>query len=201
MPGVETGTTSSPTPHNKPPPPPPPPPPPAQWNPGDEKSPPVSHSDPTGSGPPAPPVPNNHTSVDTASLDLFAKNMTALVTPLNNLMPTLKAVDVQPGAFYHADQIRTQINGPSGDAGLKSQYQKVIGDLVQTLTDLSTSATTMSGKYKDTEALNSTNATDLGNYFQIPQSDYSSMMTDSGASGSGGSPPPPSSPPPPPAGK
>lgn len=173
-------------PPSPPPPPPSPPPPTGPWSPSDAPNA-ASHNNPSGSGPAAPPVPDGKTSVDTPSLDLFATNMNALIAPLRTAYSALDNVNVQPGAFYHADQIRSQINGPNGDAGLKSQYQKVISDLVQGLSDIGDAVNQMKQKYKSTEDLNGASATDLQNDFQTVQGDFSTMMSDASGSGSPGS--------------
>jgi hypothetical protein len=155
---------------------PPPPPPPVEWKPGDDHNPGPQHSNPNGSGPTPP------TTVDTPSLDAFATYMGELIPTLNNLLPDLKLVDVQPGAFYHADQIRAVINGLNADAGLKNKFTLVIADLVQGLTDIQTAVTTMSSKYKSTEDVNNMSVTDLQNEFQTVQSDFTTLMNDAGGS-------------------
>jgi len=156
------------------------PPPPSEWTPSDDTTPGSQHQNPSGTGPTPP------TSVHTPSLDAFATYMGELVTPLNNLLPELAAVDVQPGAFYHADVIRATINGLNGDAGLKSKFSNVIADLVSALTDIQTAITEMSTKYKNTEDLNNVSVTDLQQDFQNVQADFTLLMNDaSGSSGSG----------------
>jgi hypothetical protein len=160
-------------------------PPPPEWTqPANDPNLPAGHSVPSGGGPTPP------TQVDTTTLDAFAKYMGDLVPFLNNLIPDLNLVNVQPGAFYHADQIRTVINGLNGDAGLKSRFQSVISDLVQGLTDIQTAVTEMSTKYKSTEELNNMSSDDLTKEFQSVQADFSALMNDAGnpgaKSGSGG---------------
>jgi hypothetical protein len=177
---------NKPSPPAPPPPPPPPPAPTGPWSPSDAPNS-SSQGNPSGNGPAAPAVPGGKTSVDTPSLDLFATNMNALIAPLKTAYTTLDNVNVQPGAFFHADTIRTQINGPNGTTGLKSQYQKVISDLVQGLSDVNDAVTQMKQKYKSTEDLNGASATDLQTDFQTVQSDFSTMMSDASGSGSSSS--------------
>ena len=156
----------------------PPPLPAVEWTPADDKNPGPGHDVPSGNGPAAP------TSVDTPSLDVFATYMSELIPTLNALIPDLNLVNVQPGAFYHADQIRNVINGLNGDAGLKSRFGQVITDLVQGLTDIQTAVTEMSTKYKSAEDLNKMSSDDLTKEFQTVQSDFSALMNDAAASGS-----------------
>jgi hypothetical protein len=151
-------------------------PPPVEWNQGDNKNQGPQKSNPTGGGPAAP------TSVDTPTLDAFANYMSELIPSLNRLVPDLNLVDVQPGAFYHADQIRTVINGLNGDTGLKARFQQVIADLVQGLTDIQTAVTEMSNKYKSTEDVNNMSVNDLQTEFQAVQSDFSTLMSDAAGS-------------------
>jgi hypothetical protein len=156
----------------------PPPPPPVEWTPGDDTNPGPTQQNPSGSGPGMP------TSVDTPSLDAFATYMGELIPTLNALLPGLNLVNVQPGAFYHADQIRELINGLNGDSGLKSRFTQVISDLVQGLTDIQTAVNEMSTKYQGTEDLNNMSVTDLQNDFQQVEGDFSSLMSDAGSTGS-----------------
>jgi hypothetical protein len=145
--------------------------------------------DPSGGAPTAPAIPGK-TSVDTPSLDLFAANLNELITPLKQAYSDLEDVDVQPGAFYHADQIRNQINGVDGTSGLKSQYQQVLTDLVTGLTDTVAAVQKMSRKYSSVEDLNKASAADVQSDLTTASGDFSQMMSDAasgGASSSGGS--------------
>src|SRR4051812_16834352 len=67
-----------------------------------------------------PPVPggdgHNGTSVSTPSLDLFATNIDLLIQPVRDVAAALTDVSVAPGAFYHANVMRTSVNGPNADA-------------------------------------------------------------------------------------
>jgi len=158
--------------------PPAPPPTPVSWNSKtDDKTPGATHNNPNGAGPAAPPVPGV-TSVNTTALANFSTYIGELIPPIKALVQELTGVDVQPGAFYDADQIRTVINGLNDDAGLKSSYTKIIGDLVQGLTDIQTALGQMATKYTTTDELNKATVTDLQNDFQTVQSDFTSMMSD-----------------------
>jgi hypothetical protein len=157
----------------------PPPPPPTEWTPDDDKNPGSTHQNPSG-GTVTPP-----TAVDTPSLDNFATYVGELIPTVKALIPTLKLINVQPGAFYHADEIRNSINGLNGDAGLKGKFLQVVGDLAQALTDLQGAVNDMSTKYKNAEDLNNSSVSDLQNKFQSVQSDFNSLITDAGGSGSG----------------
>jgi hypothetical protein len=155
-----------------------PPPPPISWQNSDDKAPGPSNADPNASSLPALGVPNGRTTADTATLDLFAKNINAMIPQVQGLTSQLNDVDVQPGAFYHADAIRAQINGLNGDSGLKAAYLKVVGDLAQGLSDINTAVVQMSAKYQTTEDLNKASATDLQTAFQNPTSDFGAIGTD-----------------------
>ena len=158
-----------------------PPPPPTEWTKDDDKNPGETKQHPNGPGPTTP------TSVHTPSLDAFANYMGELVAPLNLLLPELAAVDVQPGAFYHADVIRATINGLNGNDGLKSKFSNVISDLVDALGDIQTAITEMSTKYKSTEDLNKVSVTDLQKDFQSVQGDFTTLMNDASGNSSGSS--------------
>ncbi|MEW2520815.1 hypothetical protein [Actinacidiphila alni] len=120
------------------------------------------------------------TSVDTPSMTLFADNIGKLVPPTQAASKKLEPISVAPGAFYHADQIRTKVSGLNGDAGLKSQYVKVLADLAQGLGDLRDGVTQLAAKYTSLEDANSMTATDLQTAMQSATGDFTALLTDSG---------------------
>jgi hypothetical protein len=151
---------------------------------------------PSGSGPPAPPVP---TSVDTDSLTTFASNVQALIAPVEAARTQIQGTSVQPGAFYHADVMRSAINGSgsgsgSSSPGLAAQYEKVLTDLANGLTDVHTAVTSLANKYTSTEELNSMSASDLQTTMSDAVGDFNSLITDDGGSPASPSPSSSSSP-------
>jgi hypothetical protein len=123
------------------------------------------------------------TSVDTASLDTFADNIDLLIAPTKTASTTLGTVSVAPGAFYHANEMRTTVNGPNADAGLKEQYIKTLSDLGQGLADLRDGVRQLSAKYTTVEDANTMTATDFQTAMSSSQGDFTQMMTDAGGSG------------------
>jgi hypothetical protein len=161
-------------------------PPPIQWSSSDANRPPDKPK-PSGTGPIPPKVPGGdgkgNTSVDTPSLDVFVENVKSLLTPVNDLLTTIKGMPaVQPGAFYHADVIRSNINGDSGDGGLKSKYRSVVTDLGNGLTDLHEAIHGLSLKYKSTEEANKGTADDVTRALNGSQSYFGGIITDAGGS-------------------
>jgi hypothetical protein len=136
---------------------------------------------PTGTGS------GSGTSVDTISLDRFADNIDAMIQPTATAGTTLKTVSVAPGAFYHANQMRSSVNGPNGDAGLKEQYIKTLSDLGQGLADLRDGIRQLSTTYTNIEDANTMKATDFQTAMSSSQGDFTQMMTDAGGSGGSGS--------------
>ncbi len=168
------------------------PPPVSEWTPGDANHPP-DHPLPKGSGPQPPKIPGGdgkgHTSVDTPSLDLFVSNMGALGPPVSALITKMQTmIPVQPGAFYHADQIRAAISGDNGDGGLQHRYRLVATDLNNGLVALRDAIKTLSAKYKTTEDLNKGTAHDVQQALSSVSGSFGGVVTDAG----GGSAPPPS---------
>ncbi|MEV7393539.1 MULTISPECIES: hypothetical protein [unclassified Streptomyces] len=131
--------------------------------------------------------PGSGTSVDTPSMLLFADNIDKLIQPTRDAAGVLQKVQVEPGAFYHANQIRTKVNGPNADAGLKEQYIKVFQDLAQGLGDLRDGVKALAQQYTTLEDAGHMKATDLQNAMQTTTSDFTSLVTDAGGSGSGAS--------------
>ncbi|WP_146214582.1 hypothetical protein [Streptomyces sp. ICBB 8177] len=137
---------------------------------------------PGGSG-----APGSGTSVDTPSMLLFADNVDKLIQPAKDAATKLQGVQAEPGAFYHANQIRTKVNGLNADSGLKEQYIKVFQDLAQGLGDLRDGVKQLAQKYTTLEEAGTMKATDLQNAMQSTDSDFTTMMTDAGGTaGSGG---------------
>ncbi len=137
-----------------------------------------------------PPVPSftgstgTGTSVDTDPMDVFADNIGKLITPTTSASTVLQAVSVQPGAFYHANQMRISVNGPNADDGLKEKYIQTLSDLGQGLADLQLGIQQLSAKYKTVEDANTMTAKDFQTAMSTSQGDFTQMMTDSGGSSS-----------------
>ncbi|MGW5651284.1 hypothetical protein [Streptomyces humi] len=134
-----------------------------------------------------PPVPggdgHNGTSVSTPSLDLFANNIDLLIQPVRDVATGLSDVAVAPGAFYHANKMRTTVNGANADDGLKKSYGDALSALVRGLTDLRDGVRGLSRKYATTEDANSMTAQDLADAFTTTTADFNTMMTSNGGSG------------------
>jgi hypothetical protein len=133
----------------------------------------------------APPVPSHDssgkgTTVDTPSLDLFADNIDQLIAPVHQAREALNGVSVQPGAFYHANQMRISVNGANGDDGLKKQYYKVLTDLATGLADIRDGVRKLSAKYTTIEDANKITANDLSTDFDSSSSDFNGLITDAG---------------------
>ncbi|MCX4817819.1 hypothetical protein OG601_45305 [Streptomyces sp. NBC_01239] len=134
-----------------------------------------------------PPVPggdgHNGTSVSTPSLDLFATNIDLLIQPVRDVATALTDVSVAPGAFYHANVMRTSVNGPNADAGLKKSYGDALTALVRGLTDLRDGVKGLSHKYATTEDANGMTAQDLADALTTTTADFNTVMTSNGGTG------------------
>ncbi|GAA4794609.1 hypothetical protein [Streptomyces ziwulingensis] len=133
-----------------------------------------------------PPVPGGDgqggTSVSTPSLDLFASHIDLLIQPVRDVATGLDEVAVAPGAFYHANVMRSTVNGPNADGGLKKSYGSALSALVRGLTDLRDGARTLSRKYATAEEDNSLTAADLADAMTSATADFNTMMTSNGGS-------------------
>jgi hypothetical protein len=125
------------------------------------------------------------TSVDTPSMKLFADNIDKLIAPTQAAAKKLDPINVAPGAFYHADQIRTKVNGLNADDGLKAQYGKVLADLVQGLGDLRDGVRQLASNYATLEDANKMTSTDLDKAMQSTSGDFTVLLTDAGGSTGG----------------
>jgi hypothetical protein len=119
----------------------------------------------------APPVPKNsgggshETTVSTPSMEVFAKLIGQLIAPVQQCQQALKGVDVRPGAFYHANLMRSKVSGGGGESGgAKGAYIKVLDDLADGLTDLCNGIRSMSKVYDSTEEANKMGAKELDEY-------------------------------------
>ncbi|MFD8542564.1 hypothetical protein [Streptomyces sp. NPDC059649] len=139
-----------------------------------------------------PPVPSGSgdhagaTRVDTPSMTMFADNIDKLIKPTADAAAALKHISVAPGAFYHANQVRTKVNGPNADAGLKEQYIKVLADLGQGLGDLRDGIKQLAQKYTTVEEAGKMSAKDLQNAMQASKGDFTTLSNDAGGAGGGG---------------
>ncbi|WP_405746025.1 hypothetical protein OG422_25520 [Streptomyces sp. NBC_01525] len=138
-----------------------------------------------------PPVPKGSsgsggTSVDTPSMELFASNIERLISAVQKAGDVLGNVSVAPGAFYHANQIRTKVSGANSDSGLKDAYVKVLADLASGLTDLRDGVRQLSQKYKSIEDANGMKSKDLQDAMESATADFNAMMSDNGGSGAAG---------------
>src|SRR5262249_12078810 len=107
--------------------------------------------------------------------------------PVNQAKKDLQTLEsLAPGAFYHANKIREEINGGNGDAGLKALYEKVLNDLANALTDLANGAKSLSKKYKTLDDAATMVAKDLSDAMDPANADFSTMMSDAGGSGAAG---------------
>jgi hypothetical protein len=123
------------------------------------------------------------TTVDTDALDLFATNMDALLKPVQDALTFLQDhTDVRAGAFYHGNTIRTNLNGPNADGGLKKAVGLVLSDLAQGITDIATGVRAISAKYKSIHDDTVLKATDVQTYMQKAQGDFDALVKDGGGS-------------------
>ncbi|MEW2625027.1 hypothetical protein [Streptomyces sp. NPDC048106] len=122
--------------------------------------------------------------MNTASMDLFAKNVAALVPHVveaRNRMASGTASVVHPGGFYDAYQLRSQTSGPNGGAGLQGKYYNVLADLAEGLQDVSNGMQKLSKKYSTTEELNRMKTSDLLEALGNASADFQRLGNDSGA--------------------
>ncbi|WP_327179404.1 hypothetical protein OG599_31690 [Streptomyces sp. NBC_01335] len=159
---------------------------PQAWDPTSVHSP-ASVSGPTTGGTPDPPlVPKGGGNsgpevVNTASLDLFAKNIELLVPMVIAARDRVQAMaTVQPGAFFDAYQLRTATSGANGGEGLQGRYYKILYDLAEGLADIANGAKLMSKKYTSTEELNKMKTKELNELFSDASSDFKQLAADSG---------------------
>ncbi|MFJ8158969.1 hypothetical protein [Streptomyces sp. NPDC094468] len=117
----------------------------------------------------------------------FANNINALIQPARDAVNLLQKIKVGPGAFYHANQIRSKINGQNADAGLKEQYTQIFQDLVQGLGDLRDGVTALAQNYTTLEDAEHMKASELQNAMQNSVNDFTGLVSAAGGSGSGAS--------------
>lgn len=137
-----------------------------------------------------PPVPKNgdggsrDTKVSTGSMEVCAKNLEQLIAPVQRAKQALHGVDTRPGAFFHANQIRSKVTGSGGETGgLKDAYSKVLDDLADGLTDLCNGIRSLSKQYDSTEEANEMKAKDLDEYMYRAGADFQALGQHSSAVG------------------
>lgn len=113
-------------------------------------------------------------SVDTAALDTFAGDVGQLAPQVTALIAQLSGVDVEPGAFPEADQLKSLING-GGLSGALTDALKALG---QGLDDLAAAAHQMSADYSAAEDANSVTAGDVQSALSGFDADIASLQAD-----------------------
>ncbi|MEU3795730.1 hypothetical protein [Streptomyces fructofermentans] len=134
----------------------------------------------------APPVPggkgSHGTSVDTPSMAVTLKNLQQLIPHIDELMKILSHVHVAPGTFYDANMLRTQVNGPNADAGLKKSYAEVLSSMKRGFVDLTGGLQKLISNYGTTEDISKITAKDLADAIGNSPASFNSMMTNNGGS-------------------
>ncbi|MER5525672.1 hypothetical protein ABT075_13830 [Streptomyces sp. NPDC002677] len=135
-----------------------------------------------------PPVPSgsgsgSKTQVDTAPMEVFASNMEQLVDPVRRALDRLDGIDVRAGAFYDANVIRKDLNGPNGDDGLKKKLSAVLHDLTEGLTDIAKGVRDIAGQYGKVHDASLVDVSDLTKAMQPAQADFEALSKDNGGSG------------------
>ncbi|MFF4902939.1 hypothetical protein [Streptomyces sp. NPDC001068] len=127
------------------------------------------------------------TSVSTPSLELFARNIDALIKPVQDAAARMEGVRVAPGAFYDANVMRTKVTGTDGHGGLKQTYTAVLDILATGLTDMRDGMRKLSRDYARIEDANGMSAKKLAEAFANTPDDFDQMMAANGGSSSNGS--------------
>lgn len=120
------------------------------------------------------------TSVDTPSMLRFADNIEQLLNPCKRAQLGLKNVQVAPGAFFHANQMRSKVSG-DGSGGLKDSYLRILDDLTDGLTDLCSGIRLLAKNYDTTEEQNGMAAKDLQEALRNAIAGFGALERDSAA--------------------
>jgi hypothetical protein len=146
------------------------------WNVNDEPTPPNIQ----GFGTDTLPSPMGvSTSVDTATLSTFVTYIGSVLPSILDTRNALLAVEVQPGDFYDADQMRDKINGTSGLVG---QFHSILTSLDNGLTSIQSGLRTLAVQYTDAEDLNNISVSQLQTSLGNAGSYFDSIITDAGGS-------------------
>jgi hypothetical protein len=120
-------------------------------------------------------------------MNLFADNMDSLIDAVQKAVQQLQYTGGQPlpaGGFYHAEQIRTNVTGVNGDAGIKAEYATVLDDLVTGLTDISNGVRGLAKNYQSVEDANGMTSSDLADALASARDDFASLASVQGDSAS-----------------
>jgi hypothetical protein len=131
-----------------------------------------------------PPVPKNDgssgtTTVDTASMEVFARNIEQLIAPVQKASVALKDTTIAPGDFFHAHLMRTKVSGERGNGGVREAYCRVLDDLADGLTNLCSGVRALSREYGKTEDANEMTAKELDEYMYAAGVDFQALGQDS----------------------
>ena len=118
------------------------------------------------------------TSVDTPSMEAIANHIETLIPYVQRAQTAVSRVSVAPGAFYHANLLRTKVMGSDGQGGLKDGCEKTLTDVANGLTDFCTGLRAMSKKYQTIEEANKMKADDVQNYMADATPDFNAVPQD-----------------------
>ncbi|MFC5219723.1 hypothetical protein [Streptomyces coerulescens] len=136
-----------------------------------------------------PPVPvngvgvSNGTTVSTEPMDMFAANIERLIQPVRAASEALSPINIAPGAFYHANLMENNINGPNADSGLKQKLIEVLDALERGLHDVSTGVRELSSMFQTQHEANNMTARDLQDAVSSAANDFNAMMEAQGGEG------------------
>lgn len=122
--------------------------------------------------------PRNLTSVHTPSMEVFAKNIEALIDPCKKAQQVLKGVHAAPGDFFHGHTMRTKVSGDSGGGGCKESYLKILDDLSDGLANLAMGIRLLSKNYSTTEEANKITGKQLDEYIHDAAADFNALAGD-----------------------
>lgn len=111
-------------------------------------------------------------SVDLPSLDYLAEIMTQLEGPLRDARERLQGVDVRPGGFYHASQIRLKVSGQDADAGLIQSFVTILSNMQEGVVDIRDGLKRLRDEYAKAEREATVSATDVQQLMQEADGDF-----------------------------
>jgi hypothetical protein len=147
---------------------------------------------PVGSPPIVPPhVPSNNgdgseTSVDTASMKLYAQNIMQLVPSLNSALSMVQNMKpVAAGGFYQGSAMRSLLTGNSGEGMMQSGFETVLKKLMKSLTDVHDAMLKLATDYDSTEEQNKIDLTTLNRVMSDVTTDINAVASAGSKFGSG----------------
>ncbi|MFD4637143.1 hypothetical protein ACFWN2_07495 [Lentzea sp. NPDC058436] len=104
---------------------------------------------------------NGEVVVSTEAIRYVAGVIDSYRPVLTDLLDQLSQVDIAPGAFHHAVEMRSRVVGAEGNGGLKDDLSTTLANIIEGVADVSGALQQIAAGYDNADTRNVTTAADV----------------------------------------